>query len=81
MWCVLVLSFSSSLFQVFSDGPVAPGAPLLWDGPFEGYTTPSKGGESDKMKLVQEHLAVWKEQVLTMRRGEGERGGLFVLFL
>jgi hypothetical protein len=49
--------------MVFTDGLVVPGAPLLWGGPFKGFSKPSKAGESDKAKLVREHLAVWKEQV------------------
>ena len=51
------------IFQIFTDGPVAPGGPGLWGGKLPGYTEPVAAGESDKRKVVEEHLTVFKEQV------------------
>jgi len=51
-------------FVIFTDNVVVPGAGLLWGGPYEGYTTPSEPGETDKDLLVKTHLAVFKEQVV-----------------
>ena len=50
--------------MIFTDGPVVPGSPIpVFGGPFEGFTAPSDGGESDKEKLIETHLKVFKEQV------------------
>eukprot|EP00949_MAST-11_sp_MAST-11-sp1_P005211 g5211.t1 len=49
--------------MVFTDGVTCPGAPGLWNGPFEGFTAPTTSGEKSKEKLVKTHLAVFKEQV------------------
>ena len=52
------------IIMVFTDGPVAPGAGLVFGGPYPGFTTPSEPGERDKNKLVETHLKVFKEQVV-----------------
>ena len=51
--------------MVFTDGVVAPGEGVVFGGPYPGYTRPSQPGESDKALLVETHLTVFKEQVLT----------------
>jgi len=51
------------IFQIFTDGPVVPGAAGLWGGPYPGFTKPAEGGETDKDELVERHLNVFKEQV------------------
>eukprot|EP00933_Yihiella_yeosuensis_P042534 TRINITY_DN37154_c0_g1_i1.p1 TRINITY_DN37154_c0_g1~~TRINITY_DN37154_c0_g1_i1.p1 ORF type:complete len:366 (-),score=56.99 TRINITY_DN37154_c0_g1_i1:86-1183(-) len=49
--------------MIFTDGVVAPGAGVIFGGPYEGFTAPSEPGESDKELLVRTHLKVFKEQV------------------
>lgn len=49
--------------MVFTDGPVAPGADLVFGGPYPGFTAPSSPGETDKDHLVATHLKVFQEQV------------------
>ena len=49
--------------MVFTDGPVAPGADLVFGGPYPGFTAPSSAGEIDKDQLVATHLKVFQEQV------------------
>lgn len=49
--------------MIFTDNVVVPGAGVLWGGPYKGFTAPSEPGESDKKKLVETHLQVFKEQV------------------
>ena len=50
--------------MIFTDDVVCPGAGVLWGGPYEGFTAPTKPGERDKAKLVATHLAVFKESVV-----------------
>jgi len=58
-----------SAFVLFTDGPVAPGgcvpgAEGHWIGDtIPGFSEPTPQGESDKAKIVQQHLTVFKEQV------------------
>jgi len=49
--------------MIFTDGVVVPGSGILWGGPYPGFTEPSAMGESDKAKLVKNHIQVFKEQV------------------
>ena len=51
------------IVMVFTDGPVVPGAGLVFGGPYPGFTAPTESGESDKDKIVQNHIQVFKEQV------------------
>jgi len=51
------------IFQIYTDGPVVPGAGIVLGGPYPGFSAPSSAGESDKNALVQNHLKVFKEQV------------------
>ena len=51
------------IIMVFTDGPVAPGAGLVFGGPYPGFTTPSLAGETDKEKLIANHFKVFQEQV------------------
>lgn len=51
------------IIMVMTDGPVAPGAGLVFGGPYPGFTAPTGPGESDKNKLVETHLKVFQEQV------------------
>ena len=50
--------------MVFTDGPVAPGEGLVFGGPYPGFSRPSQPGETDKKILVENHIRVFKEQVL-----------------
>merc|ERR1719209_1725399 len=53
------------IVMIFTDGPVVPGSNIpVFGGPYEGFTAPSDGGETDKNKLVENHLRVFKEQVV-----------------
>ena len=52
------------IVMIFTDGPVVPGLSIpVFGGPYEGFTAPSDGGESNKEKLIETHLKVFKEQV------------------
>ena len=52
------------IVMIFTDGPVVPGSPIpVFGGPYDGFTAPSDGGESNKEKLIETHLKVFKEQV------------------
>merc|ERR1719244_855427 len=51
------------IIQIFSDGPVVPGAAGVFGGPFPGFTAPSAPGESNKENLVDTHFKVFQEQV------------------
>lgn len=51
------------ILMVFTEGLVAPGEPLAFGGPYPGYSRPSQPGDSDKKRLVETHLKVFKEQV------------------
>ena len=46
--------------MIFTDGPVVPGSGIVFGGPYEGFTAPSKPGETDKELLIKTHLAVFK---------------------
>ena len=48
------------IIMIFTDGPVVPGSGIVFGGPYEGFTAPSKPGETDKDLLVKTHLAVFK---------------------
>lgn len=53
-------------FIVFSDGPVAPGdANMIFgdSGPIPGYSDTAKPGDTNKERVVTQHLDVWREQV------------------
>ena len=52
------------IVMVFTDGPVAPGEGLVFGGPYPGFSRPSQPGETDKKILVENHIRVFKEQVL-----------------
>ena len=51
------------IIMVMTDGPVAPGAGIVFGGPYPGFTAPSDPGETDKDKIVSTHVQVFKEQV------------------
>jgi len=52
------------IVMIFTDGPVVPGSSIpVFGGPYEGFTAPSDAGESNKQKLIETHLKVFKEQV------------------
>ena len=51
------------IVMVMTDGPVAPGAGLVFGGPYPGFTQPSQPGDRDKAKIVATHIQVFKEQV------------------
>ena len=51
------------IIMVMTDGPVAPGAGLVFGGPYPGFTSPNRPGETDKRKIVANHVQVFKEQV------------------
>jgi len=51
------------ILMVFTEGLVAPGEPLAFGGPYPGFSKPSQPGDSDKKRLVETHLQVFKEQV------------------
>lgn len=48
------------IIMIFTDGPVVPGSGIVFGGPYEGFTAPSKPGETDKELLIKTHLAVFK---------------------
>lgn len=50
------------IFQIFTDGPVAPGS-NDFGGAVSGFTPPIEGGESDKKQIVDSHMQIFKEQV------------------
>lgn len=51
------------IVMAMTDGPVAPGAGLVFGGPFPGFTAPAEPGDTDKANIVATHLKVFKEQV------------------
>ena len=54
-------------FIVFSDGPVAPGGDadgfMIFGEPVSGFSRAARPGDTDKDRVVQKHIDVWKEQV------------------
>ena len=51
-------------FIIFSDGPVAPGDEnCIFGGPLPGFSTTAVPGDTNKDRVVQKHIDVWKEQV------------------
>ena len=50
--------------MVFTDGPVAPGEAVVFGGPYPGFSPSSQPGETDKKALVENHIRVFKEQVI-----------------
>ena len=51
------------IIMVMTDGPVAPGAGLVFGGPYPGFSAPVAPGETDKAKIVADHVKVFQEQV------------------
>jgi len=51
------------IIMVMTDGPVAPGAGLVFGGPYPGFSAPIGPGETDKAKIVAQHIKVFQEQV------------------
>ena len=51
--------------MVFTDGPVAPGEGIVFGGPYPGFSPPSQPGETDKKILLENHIRVFKEQVVS----------------
>lgn len=58
-------------FVIFSDGPVAPnglgGGQNIFGNVGDGFSTPAMPGDTNKERVVQQHIDVWKEQVDAVR--------------
>ena len=50
-------------FIIFSDGPVAPGADDCIFGQTPGFSKSAEPGDTNKERVVQSHINVWREQV------------------
>eukprot|EP00939_MAST-03C_sp_MAST-3C-sp1_P001035 g1035.t1 len=56
-------------FIIFSDGPVAPGDEnMIFGGPIAGYKKTAVPGDTNKSRVVQAHMDVFKEQVEGIHR-------------
>ena len=52
-----------NILQIILKGPVAPGgSEVVFGGPYPGFTTPINPGATDKQKIMQTHIQVFKVQ-------------------